>query len=63
MSVRVMAKPFRLTERFERRSCLEKRRYSIEPSVTLDMYAYPCKFCQGWHKARKHEAQPPGGAR
>lgn len=43
--------------RFERRSCLVKTRYKIEPICTLDQYAYPCEFCGGWHKATKREAK------
>jgi len=38
---------------FEMRSCVIKKRYSLEPTCTLNQYAYHCAFCQGWHKATK----------
>lgn len=38
---------------FEMRSCLRKIRYKFEPTCTLNQYAYPCRFCSGWHKATK----------
>lgn len=41
---------------FERRSCILKIRYSIEPTCTMNMRAYPCNFCGGWHKARRDGA-------
>lgn len=40
---------------FELNSCLRKIRYSIEPTCTLDQRAYPCRFCNGWHKTTKRE--------
>jgi hypothetical protein len=42
-------------QEFEKRSCLLKIRYSIEPTCTLDQIAYPCRFCSGWHKATRKE--------
>jgi hypothetical protein len=38
---------------FERRSCLLKRRFSYEPPLRMNQYAYKCQFCDGWHVARK----------
>lgn len=40
---------------FEQRSCLTKKRYSIEPSCTMTDYAYRCGFCSGWHKATRRD--------
>ena len=37
----------------EMRSCTMKKRYDLCPSVHLDMIAYPCEYCGGWHKATK----------
>jgi hypothetical protein len=35
---------------FEYRSCISKRRYSVEPPLpNLTFRAYPCSFCNGWH--------------
>ena len=40
---------------FEERSCATKKRYSIEPLCTMNERVYPCRFCQGWHKATKRD--------
>jgi hypothetical protein len=42
---------------FELRSCLKKIKYTTQPTCTMDQYAYPCGFCNGWHKATRKETQ------
>jgi hypothetical protein len=43
---------------FERRSCLTKKRFAVEPPLpNMNMRAYPCEFCNGWHLATKVHAQ------
>lgn len=47
--------------KFLLRSCVMKRRYSIEPPLpSMDWRAYPCRFCNGWHLTRKRIADTGG---
>lgn len=44
----------RYQRKFLFRSCVLKRRYSIEPPLSdMTWRAYPCRFCNGWHVTRK----------
>lgn len=45
---------------FELNSCIKKIRYKVAPLCTMDMRAYACEFCGGWHKTRRRPPQQGG---